>query len=97
MARRGRNPEVIAGRVNADGTIAAGDGFSVQKTGTGVYVIVFPPGFRVVSGTTSFGAQIPNDTTAVGAFTSSSMSVWPMTGATGIDAAFSFIAVGIQR
>ena len=57
-----RQPEIIAGRVNADGSIAAGDGFSVQKTGTGTYVITMAPGFRLLSVVTS--ATIVNQAAA---------------------------------
>lgn len=33
--------KTVAGRVNANGTIAAGTGFSINRTGVGVYVITF--------------------------------------------------------
>jgi hypothetical protein len=45
--KKRRQPEIIAGRVNADGTIAAGDGFTVSKGGTGNYTITFAPGLRL--------------------------------------------------
>lgn len=38
-------PKVITGRVNADGTIAAGTGFAVNHTGTGKYTVTFGAAF----------------------------------------------------
>lgn len=40
----GANLEVF-GRVNADGSIAAGSGFTVAKGGTGVYALTWNPAF----------------------------------------------------
>jgi hypothetical protein len=51
--RRRRSSEIIAGRVNADGSIAAGDGFTVAKGTTGNYVVTLTSGFRIVSVTIS--------------------------------------------
>lgn len=42
-----RQPDIISGRVNADGTIASGSGFTVYKSNTGTYRLTFDPGFRV--------------------------------------------------
>jgi hypothetical protein len=47
--RRRRNVEIIAGRVNSDGSIAAGEGFGVNKFATGGYTITFAPGFRLLA------------------------------------------------
>src|SRR5687768_11834234 len=41
----GGGPEWRAGRVNADGTIAAGTGFTVSKGGTGLYTVTYTGGF----------------------------------------------------
>lgn len=46
--RRRRAPEIIAGRIAADGSIQAGDGFTVVKSATGTYVLTFP-NFRLIS------------------------------------------------
>jgi hypothetical protein len=46
--RRRRSPEVIGGRVNSDGSIMAGTGFSSMKNSTGNYSLTFP-NFRLVS------------------------------------------------
>lgn len=92
-----RQPEIITGRVNADGTIAAGDGFTVQKTGTGSYTLAFTQGFRVLSCVTclsvlttflAYPTAYTERTVAVSTFNDS-------TGALG-DQPFSFVAVGVQ-
>lgn len=51
--RRAKDPEVIYGRVNGDGTINAGERFTVQRTGAGQYVLTFEQGFRFESATGS--------------------------------------------
>jgi hypothetical protein len=94
--RRRRNPEIIAGRVNADGSIAAGDGFTVQRTGLGAYVITFGSGFRLISGTATAGAvafaglrvTTPGTLNVFGGNTSSGAS---------LDTDFTFVAVGVQQ
>lgn len=47
--RRRRSPEIISGRVNADGSIASGDGFTVQKGTAGLFTLTFAAGFRLTS------------------------------------------------
>jgi hypothetical protein len=44
----GAAPLVVSGVVNPDGSIARGAGFTVAKTGTGLYAITFAPAFAVV-------------------------------------------------
>lgn len=41
-------PVVVRGRVNADGTIAGGSGFTVVKDATGVYTVTFTSEFAAV-------------------------------------------------
>jgi hypothetical protein len=61
IALRFQTPQLAGGRVNADGTIAAGRGFSVVKTGTGDYTVTvgFAPTSVLVTqigtGTGNFG------------------------------------------
>jgi hypothetical protein len=43
-----RTLDFIAGRVNSDGTIAAGEGFQITGSG-GAYFFIAPKGFRLVS------------------------------------------------
>lgn len=44
-----RGQRIISGRVNADGTVAAGTGFQVAKAATGSYTIRFVPPLRSAS------------------------------------------------
>lgn len=88
-----RAPEAGGGRIKADGTIEAGDGFTCNKTGTGTYVLTFP--FRVVSLTVQSISAIdarfvvfPFDgkTCTVGSYQWASSTL--------LDNAFSFTVVG---
>ena len=96
MAQKRRQPEIIAGRVNADGSIAAGDGFSVQKTATGTYVLKFATGFRLatITATVVGGAGIvsPFSLTETGV----QINVYNNAAAS-LDFAFAFTAVGVQQ
>lgn len=95
--RRRRNPEIIAGRVNADGTVAAGDGFFSQRTQTGVYVVTFVPGFRLISMDPQLISQGNAYFAHSYAYTERSVGVAIFTVTpTLIDWGFSFIAVGAQ-
>lgn len=91
--RRRRNLEIIAGRVNADGTVAVNDGQFNVTGSAGVYIITFAPGFRLISATASASAIAMIDT-----WTGTSMRVVTVTTVGGAAAAapFSFIAVGTQ-
>lgn len=90
-----RRPEVIAGRVAADGSFTTGSGFVSAKTATGSYLITCDPGFRVVSVVVTsnnnpmFGVtgQFSGNSFAVFIYNSSSVLT---------DQQFSFIAVGSQ-
>lgn len=95
--RRRRAPEIITGIVNADGSINRGDGFTVQKSGAGQYTLFFPSGFRLMGFTMAkVGADTPF---YLGGPTDRTVQVVSVSSiaAGGVDAAFSFIAVGIQQ
>jgi hypothetical protein len=47
--RRRRNPEIIAGRVNSDGTVTGPTDLVIAKNGTGIYNVILPSGFRMLS------------------------------------------------
>jgi len=88
-----RQPEIIAGRVNSDGSIAAGDGFTVQKTGTGAYQLTFPGNFRFTALTVSVISPLGFAISAGGASpTANTYNV----SSTPTDMAWSFVAVGVQ-
>jgi len=89
--RRRRNKEVIAGRVNANGTIAAGDEFQVRKPSAGAYYITFPLGFRLLSIVAATGGV--NTVMFSGSYTENSALISTTTAS---DTFFSFIAVGYQ-
>ena len=91
-----RQPEIIAGRVNSDGTIAAGDGFTVAKGGAGSYTVTFAPGFRLITATASSGGGSAASVQCLG-WTGNSFTPAPITTAAAfVDAPFSFTAVGVQ-
>jgi hypothetical protein len=98
MAQKRRQPEIIAGRVNADGSIAAGDGFTSQRTSAGNYTITLAAGMRVIAAVTSpLGSQaVVRTETAYGSQSFNVLAFGPSTLAVG-DSAFTFIAVGIQQ
>jgi hypothetical protein len=89
-----RRQEIIAGRVNADGSIAAGDGFTVIKGATGFYTINFPSSFRLLG----LMATAYSNGFTVGQNNTPGMIAINV-GTTGVaaDSAFSFVAVGIQQ
>jgi hypothetical protein len=92
-----RQPEIIAGRINADGTIAAGDGFTVSKGGTGNYTITVSTGMRLITavagGTLAAGGWVQTAGYGDRAFSVLTYS----TANVATDIAFSFIAVGVQQ
>lgn len=102
--RRTRSPEIVAGRVDANGSIIAGDGFVVQKMPTGLYIITITvPGFRLLAatitpqsaGTSAYGGggAAPYLPTA----NSFGVNILVSNTGAGIDGMFSFIAVGAPR
>lgn len=94
--RRRRNPEVVSGRINADGSIAAGEGFTVIKGTTGVYNISMPSGFRLIAVTTATAAG-GNQVVAMDTFTEKSfiVRIYQAASVTAVDSPFTFIATGM--
>lgn len=90
----GETLRIIRGRVNSDGTIALGTGFTISKTGTGAYTINFSTTFSsaptaVASATNA--AHFSN----VGLPSTSSVAVATYnSSAAAADAAFNFIIIG---
>jgi hypothetical protein len=95
--RERRQPEVIAGRVNLDGSIATmtGGDAAVRRNAAGRYIIDLP--FRPVAVTaTSMVNAVPGAVVAAGP-TLTSVEVWLNTPASvPTDAGFHFVAVGVQ-
>lgn len=97
--RRRYNPEVIGGRVNGDGTIAAGDNFSIRRQSAGVYLVTLPMGFEVyaasvnpwVAASAFFAATDFVDNTFI-----ARSFAWNTANTAG-DCPFVFTAVGVQR
>jgi hypothetical protein len=83
----------VAGRVNADGSIAAGSGFTVSKSGTGTYVVTFTALAPVaVVAACASGA---NRWAPTSAYTAKSVTVSMLNSAGAVvDEAFAFIAFG---
>jgi hypothetical protein len=92
-----RQLETIAGRVNLDGSIAAGDGFTVQKGAVGVYTITFAPGFRPVALTASDAGGSVTAYSGVWSGNAVTVSSWVGTSGAAVDRPFQFIAVGVQQ
>jgi len=96
--RRTRQPEIIFGRVAANGQILDGDGrFAIQRTGTGQYIITFERGFRFASATGS--AFQSGMTVTFSAPTENTVNVTTVTTTTGTvtDATWAFDAKGYQQ
>lgn len=94
-----RKPEIIAGRVNADGSIAAGDGFTVVRSSTGSYIVTFSSGFRLIAADVTPASA---GGTVVGgyalAYTERSVNMQTILGTgAGTDVGLSFIAAGVQQ
>lgn len=91
-----RHRPVIAGRVNADGSIAAGDGFTVQRPAIGFYDVTLPQGFQLLGWSASVTTSTLNHV-ATGSGTTSStfrVIVFSVTNGNPADVSFSFVAVG---
>jgi hypothetical protein len=92
-----RQPEIIAGRVNSDGSIATGDGFTVQFVSTGVYTLRFAPGFRLVGishGITTGGLYMGMTVNADG---SVDVRTYVTSTSSATSGAWSFVAAGVQQ
>ena len=97
MAQKRRQPEVIAGRVNADGSIAAGDGFTVTFVGAGQWTLAFPASFRPLAVVVTVAADTVMTAIAV-PLTPSSYNVRLYTPAAAAGAQpWNFVAVGAQQ
>lgn len=93
-----RQQETISGRVNADGSIATGDGFTVQfpVPGTGTYNFTFAPGFRL----TGFAfAPLSGNSGFVSAMGERTLTLQTQAtpGGAAAAVAFTFIATGVQQ
>jgi len=94
--RRRRDPEIISGRMNADGTIAAGDGFTCVKGAAGNYTLRFPPNFIVVACCVTVVSITGNLVVATPSGNQVTIQLWSNS-AVATDMVFSFIATGPQR
>jgi hypothetical protein len=94
--RRRRNPEIICGRVNANGTVMAGENFAVQKGPTGVFYLLFPPSFKLLSLTANSQGNYYITQTVVMSDGRGQVAFSTVAGAA-VDMAFSFTAMGNQR
>lgn len=93
-----RQPQIIAGRVNADGSIAAAGGdFTVTRSSLGLYVVTVP--FRLVALTANMVYGGTNGFIELDTITERSVRVNVLNGGGTalIDAAFMFIATGVQQ
>lgn len=96
--RRRNNPEIIAGRINADLSIAAGEGFTVSGSG-GAIVITLRPGFRLISATAAIAQSSVNSALLVDMWTDRSFRIFSYTISTSAIGSYavSFVAVGVQQ
>lgn len=95
--RRRRSQEIISGRVNSDGSIAAGDGFTVNKAGTGAYDFTFGPGFRLIAIAPVVSTGTARIITTSGYTERGARVAIYTTGVVLQDDGFAFIATGIQQ
>jgi hypothetical protein len=96
--RRRRSLELIAGRVNSDGSIAAGDGFTVTRVSVGQYSLTFALGFRLVAigGVLGLNADHPFYYSVISERSINIISTGSIGGAA-VDSGFSFIVAGVQQ
>ena len=93
-----RQPEIIAGRVNADGSIAAGDGFTAVASGAN-YTITFQAGFRLLScvANCQSSARVIANTSSYPSERSCIVTTIDTSAGGGLATAFSFVVVGVQQ
>ena len=88
----------ITGSVNTGGAVIAGTGFTVNRTGTGTYVVRFTPPFRALY---TFNAQVRSGNTApvITPYAADSVTVvtFATTTAALTDSSFSFTATGLAQ
>lgn len=86
----------IGGRVNSDGTIAGGSGFTVFRSAAGTYVLMFSDGFRLISVTAVLAVAQTDQELAIGTYSGGACTVTTFnTSAVANDQAFSFTATGL--
>lgn len=89
------SPLVVAGRINANGTIAAGTGFTITRPSTGNYNITITiPGFVLLAPIAVLSSSV-NNPSVVTTYTSSTVfAVGTFVPGVMTDMAFSFVAYG---
>jgi len=95
--RKPRNPEIIAGTVNANGDIGSGEGFQCVYISAGKWTLLFPPNFRVTSvvitvaaDALAFVTTIPQSSNSIG------VRLYTSAGAV-LAQPWSFVAVGSSQ
>jgi hypothetical protein len=97
--RRRRTPEVIAGRVNSDGSIAAATDprITTAKFGTGAYTVTLPPDFRLVTAVATTNNSASWTIEATVGSSGFQVNIYASSTAAAGDASFNFVAVGAQQ
>lgn len=98
MRRRG-NPVLVGGRVGGDGSIIAGEGFSVFRSSAGVYVVTITvPDFRLISAvSTAVGGPGWANVHSAGITQRTFQVLGYTTAAAASDVLFNFVAIGAQQ
>lgn len=97
MARRRRNPEIIAGRIAGDGSVLAGDGFTSRLISAGLYELAFPSSFRLVGFTATAALNGRACSYQYQAANVTQVSHW-LTSTFAVESnPWSFVAVGVQQ
>jgi hypothetical protein len=95
-----RQPEIIAGRVNSDGSLAMAttDGVVSVRLSTGSYTVTLPAGFRLMAAHPTVNGANGWGMTA-NAYTERSFNVttYSSNTATVADTGFAFTAYGVQQ
>jgi len=89
------NVRIIRGRINSNGSILFGTGFTVTHPTTGQYTVTFSPSYSdtpALTVTADSAAAVIATYTSVGP-TSAGIRIWNTAG-TGIDNVYSFVAIG---
>lgn len=99
-ADKWRGLAIVRGIVNADGTIFTGSGFTVNKTGTGVYVITYSTSFSVQPSVVAL-CRAPSGNAryihAINSISASSVTIYTFSApTTPSDVPFDFIAIGLM-
>jgi hypothetical protein len=86
---------IIAGTVKSDGTISKGTGFTVSKTGTGTYVLIFSESFPNGTITTVTPASTGAREAGWNVQGAASVTIQTTTGGVLTDSWFNFITIGL--